>query len=94
MYSRTRASFLRYRGYWCSWATKSRTLCSHYNGHATGKLEAAVLEYLSQFSDPEVVKAHIVGTNQKEILEKESELHDTESAINELDDQFTQNLET
>jgi len=94
MYSRTWASSLRYRDYWCSWATKSRALCSHYNGHASGKLEAAVLEYLSQFSDPEVVKAHIVGANQKEILEKESELHDTESAINELDDQFTQNLET
>ena len=53
-----------------------------------------MLEYLAQFSDPEVVKAHIVGANQKEILEKDSELRDTESAINELDDQFTQNLET
>jgi len=47
---------VQYRNYWCSRATKSRAMCAHYNGHSAPRLETAVLEYLGQFSAPEMVK--------------------------------------
>ena len=82
----------QYRNYWCSRATRSRALCEHYNGHSTTKLESAVLEYLSQFSDPEIVKQHIESADQAELTARETELKDIEMALADLDSQFTQNL--
>ena len=82
----------QYRNYWCSRATRSRALCEHYNGHSTTKLESAVLEYLSQFSDPEIVKQHIESADQAELTARETELKDIELALADLDSQFTQNL--
>ena len=82
----------QYRNYWCSRATRSRALCDQYNGHSTTKLESAVLEYLGQFSDPEMVKHHIETTDRSELSTRESELKDIESALADLDLQFTQNL--
>ena len=82
----------QYRNYWCSRATRSRALCEHYNGHSTTKFESAVLEYLSQFSDPEIVKQHIESADQAELTARETELKDIELALADLDSQFTQNL--
>ena len=82
----------QYRNYWCSRATRSRALCEHYNGHSTTKLESAVLEYLSQFSDPDIVKQHIESADQAELTARETELKDIELALADLDSQFTQNL--
>ena len=81
-----------YRNYWCSRATKSREHCSHYNGHSAPKLETAVLGYLGQFSDPDMVKTRIEAADQKEMSVRESELKDVEAGLAELESQFTQNL--
>ncbi len=67
-------------------------MCEHYNGHSTTKLESAVLEYLSQFSDPEIVKQHIESADRTELSARETELKDIEMALADLDSQFTQNL--
>ena len=82
----------QYRNYWCSRATKSREHCSHYNGHSAPKLETAVLGYLGQFSDPDMVKTRIEATDRKEMSVRESELKDVEAGLVELEIQFTQNL--
>jgi len=83
---------IQYRNYWCSRATKSRALCAHYNGHSAPRLETAVLEYLGQFSDPEMVKRHIEAADREEMSTRESELKDVEAGLADLDAQFTQNL--
>ena len=63
-----------YRNYWCSRATKSRSLCETYNGHSAPKLEKAVLDYLGTFSDAEVVKEHLALGQAREMEQKETEL--------------------
>ena len=67
-------------------------MCAHYNGHSAPRLETAVLEYLGQFSDPEMVKRHIEAADREEMSTRESELKDVETGLAELDAQFTQNL--
>jgi len=51
-----------------------------------------VLEYLGQFSDPELVKQHIEAADREEMSTRELELNDVEAGLVELDAQFTQNL--
>ena len=50
------------------------------------------MEYLGQFSDPEVVKRHIEAADREEMSTRESELKDVEAGLSERDAQFTQNL--
>ena len=54
----------QYRNYYCSQATKSRGLCSIYNGHAAPKLESAILKYLGEFSDPIKVRQYLAMTEK------------------------------
>ena len=82
----------QYRNYWCSRATKSRALCSHYNGHSTNKLESAVLEYLGQFSDPEAVRLYVEAAGSEELSRKKLELKNIDESLEDLESQFTQNL--
>jgi site-specific DNA recombinase len=82
-----------YRNYACSRAMKSRALCSFYNGHSVNKVERAVLEYLSQFSDPQLVKKHLAAVQTKEFSEREAELAGVEQALSKLEGQFLQNLD-
>ena len=51
-----------------------------------------MLEYLGQFSDPELVKQHIEAADREEMSTRELELKDVEAGLVELDAQFTQNL--
>lgn len=46
----------QYRNYHCTTAMASRARCAYYNGHATGKLEAAIFDYLGEYSDPKKVR--------------------------------------
>jgi len=64
----------RYRSYRCSRAGTSREACGFYNGHAANRLEAAVLEYLGQFSDPKKVREFLRVTEQKGTKHHEAEL--------------------
>ena len=82
-----------YRNYWCSRATKFRALCATYNGHSAPKLEQAVLDYLGEFSDPELVKQHLALGQAKEMEQKESELAGVSKALTDLEGQFLQHLD-
>ncbi len=82
-----------YRNYWCSRATKSRSLCATYNGHSAPKLEQAVLDYLGQFSDPKLVKQHIAIGQAKESEQKAAELEGVSRALADLEGQFLQHLD-
>ena len=83
----------QYLNYRCSRGTKSRALCSFYNSHSAPKLERAVLEYLGQFSDPELVQEHLAAAETQEIKSRESELEDVERALKDLEAQFTKHLD-
>jgi len=83
----------RYRNYYCSRAMHSRELCPVYNGHSAGKLEKAVLEYLGQFSDPQLVQKHLVAVDQKELERRETELCDVEKRLADFDSQFLKRLD-
>ena len=82
-----------YRNYWCSRATKSRSLCATYNGHSTTKLEQAVLDYLGEFSDPALVKQHLAIVQAKELEQKEAELAGVTRALSDLEGQFLKHLD-
>jgi len=82
-----------YRNYACSRAMKSRALCAFYNGHSTTNVERAVLEYLGQFSDPELVKEHLAAVQAKELADKEAELVGVEQALGKVEGQFLQHLD-
>ena len=82
-----------YRNYACSRAMKSRAFCSYYNGHSVLKVERAVLDYLAQFSDPELVKEHLAAVQTKELADKEAELAGAEQALSTLEGQFLQHLD-
>ncbi len=82
-----------YRNYACSRAMKSRALCAFYNGHSTTNVERAVLEYLGQFSDPELVKEHLAAVQTKELADKEAELAGAEQALSKVERQFLQHLD-
>ena len=77
-----------YRNYACSRAMKSRALCSFYNGHSVIKIERAVLAYLAQFSDPELVKEHLAAVQTRELADKEAELTGVEQALSKVEGQF------
>jgi len=83
----------RYRSYWCSNARKGRAFCQYYNGHATQKLENVILEYLSEFSDPELVRDHMEAAERKEFETKEAELDQVTRGIVELESQFLKHLD-
>lgn len=83
----------RYRNYWCSRAMKSRDLCSVSNGHSVPKLEKAILEYLGQFSDPEIVREHLSAVERKDLKRYESELLGVEKRLAELDAQSMKRLD-
>ena len=83
----------RYRNYYCSWAMRSRGLCSTYNGNSARKLEASILEYLERFSDPELVREHMATAARKEIDGRQKELRGVERGLAELESRFLKHLD-
>jgi site-specific DNA recombinase len=83
----------RYRNYWCSRALKSRSLCATYNGHAAPRFEQTILEYLSQFSDPEMVREHMAAAESRELEKREQELREVQQGLGELEAQFLKHLD-
>jgi len=83
----------RYRNYYCSRAMNSRALCSTYNGHSAQKLERAVLEYLSQFSDPKLVQKHLKTARTKDLEQKRTELEEARKGLDHLDSDFQKHLD-
>jgi hypothetical protein len=71
----------------------SRARCAYYNGHAAGKLEAAILEYLGQFSDPVKVKEHLLAASTKEMQAKRTELRRVDRRLTALEADFQKSLD-
>jgi site-specific DNA recombinase len=83
----------QYKNYYCSQATKSRALCSIYNGHSAAKLENAILEYLGEFSDPFRVRQHLTMEEKQDTEKYEVELKQVEKRLTELEVQFLTQLD-
>ena len=83
----------RYRSYWCGRARQGRAFCRFYNGHSVARLEKAVLDYLSQFSDPELVRQHMEAAERKEIESKEVEFREVTRSLSDLEGQFLKHLD-
>ena len=83
----------RYRNYWCGRAMKSRSACDTYNGHSAPKLEQAILDYLGQFSDPELVRQHMEAAERREVEKREAELDEVTRGLDELESQFLKHLD-
>ena len=83
----------RYRNYYCSRAMHARGFCSFYNGHSAPKLEKAILEYLSQFSEPDKVREYLIAAESTEIKLREDELKAVEKRLADVDYQFLHHLD-
>jgi site-specific DNA recombinase len=83
----------RYTSYVCTRATRAREGCAFYNGHASKRLESAVLEYLGQFSDPKRVRELLSESSKTELSRKKSELKKLEKRLAALENDFQKNLE-
>jgi site-specific DNA recombinase len=83
----------QYRNYYCSRATKSKALCSTYNGHTASKLEQAILQYLDGFSDPLKVRQYLAMTEKQDTEKYEVELKTVEKRLHELEAQFLTQLD-
>ena len=83
----------RYRNYWCAQALRSRAQCALYNGHSAPKLEKAILEYLGQFSDPDLVRKHIESAERSRFQQREAELRSVQKGIADLEAQFLKHLD-
>ena len=82
----------RYPKYYCSRAQRSRGQCSYYNGHAAPKLEAAILEYLGQYSDPKKVRELLDASEKQEVRRRGTELKQVERRLAEVEADFAKNL--
>jgi len=83
----------QYRNYYCSNATKSKGLCSTYNGHAAPKLEGAILKYLGEFSDPIRVREYLAITEKQDSEKYEVELKQIDKRLADLEAQFLSQLD-
>ena len=82
----------QYRNYYCTTAMTSRARCAYYNGHATGKLEAAILEHLGQYSDPKKVRELLDASEKQEIRRRGTELKQVERRLAEVEADFAVEL--
>jgi site-specific DNA recombinase len=83
----------RYTSYVCTRAVRAREGCEFYNGHASKKLETAVLEYLGQFSDPKLVAELLSESSKSDLARSKRELKRLEKKLVGLDIDFQKNLE-
>ena len=83
----------RYTSYVCTRAARAREGCAFYNGHASKKLETAVLEYLGQFSDPKRVRELLSDSSKTELARMERELKKLEKNLARMEKDFQKNLE-
>lgn len=82
----------QYKNYWCSNAQRARSKCAIYNGHSAKKLEAAILEHLGQYSDPERVQTLLAATRTEDVGKHDAELRQVERRLADLDRDFAENL--
>ncbi len=83
----------RYTKYYCSRAQSSRARCAFYNGHSAPKLEASILEYLGQYSDPKKVRELLDASEKREVRRREVDLRQIEKRLIAIEVDFAKNLE-
>ena len=83
----------RYRSYRCVRASTSKEACAFNNGHAADKLETAVLEYLSQFSDPTVVMEILQASEEKDMNQQEAEIGRIRKKLKAMDTALLNDLD-
>ena len=82
-----------YRYYRCSWYAKARDFCADAKSHRQKPLEDAVLEHLSQYSDPEMVMELLNAQGQKTNNRGEAELTKVNTRLAELERGFLNDLD-
>ena len=70
----------------------SRARCAYYNGHATLKLESAILEHLGAYSDPKKVRELLDASEKQEVRRRATELKSVERRLAEVEADFAKNL--
>ena len=82
-----------YRYYRCSWYAKARDFCADARSHRQKSLEDAVLEHLSQYSDPEMVMELLEAQGQETDNRDEAELTRVNARLAELERGFLNDLD-
>jgi len=82
-----------YTNYWCARAQRSREHCAYPNGHSARRLEAAVLEYLGRYSDPDTVRELLAADATDAAGRAAAELRKVERDLAALDEDFQRNLD-
>jgi len=82
-----------YRYYRCSWYAKARDFCADAKSHRQKSLEDAVLEHLSQYSDPEMVMELLEAQGQETDNRDDAELTRATARLGELEQGFLNDLD-
>ena len=82
-----------YRYYRCSWYAKAKDFCADARSHRQKSLEDAVLEHLSQYSDPEMVMELLEAQGQETDNRDEAELTRVNTRLAELERGFLNDLD-
>ena len=82
-----------YRYYRCSWYAKAKDFCADARSHRQKSLEDAVLEHLSQYSDPDMVMELLEAQGQETDNRDDAELTRATARLGELEQGFLNDLE-
>ena len=91
--SRMRSNGRREAEYYCRNHKDARVKCAEPNGHIAHRLEAAVLDFLGQYSDPEKVRGLLAAGDAKTDEREERELARVVARLGELEQAFLNDLD-
>ena len=79
--------------YYCRNHKRAKVLCPYNNGHMSHNLEAAVLEFLGQYSDPAKVRELLAANDTKADRRQEQELSKVVARLGQLEQAFLNDLD-
>ncbi|MBI4282259.1 MAG: recombinase family protein [Chloroflexi bacterium] len=79
--------------YYCRNHKDARVKCPYSNSHVTHRLEAAVLDFLGQYSDPAKVRELLAANDTKADKRQEQELGKVVARLGELEQAFLNDLD-
>ena len=79
--------------YYCRNHKSATAICHYNNGHAAHRLEAAVLDFLGQYSDPARVRELLAASDVKADKRQEQELSKVAARLGELEQAFLNDLD-
>ena len=83
----------KYKYYTCTWRKKARDFCLGSRNHRQKSLEDAVLEHLSQYSDPDMVMELLEAQGQETDNRDDAELTRATARLGELEQGFLNDLD-